>query len=505
MANVATAPIVFGGSEDSGSTELGGAIPTVVNAVMDKTGAVRRRPAIAWASDFVEATCGGAIIGMVVFKGFLVYVSADRMIHAIKPGTAQLELSIFGDVSTKLAGKGRPSFVAGRNLLVIAGGGDMQKWDGVTATSLRLTNTGAGGPPPSAEFVCAVAQRLLLSSPGGSGNMVWSGPLEAYEDWDFATSGHAGYTQASAKPDPIKALLDNTNELFCVGSETTQVMAPSALTVDSADPNNVSWFAPNRTSNVGTVAPYSVLAYDDMVVMLDRLRRVILTDARTYSDIGKPMATRLQAMQSIEDCWAFRMKFGRFDAVVFVFPTDGYGLIYDAALGNWGEWRASGDHTGPKPLQITSVCNWSEKGVFLIGLADGHIAQLDDVSTTDSGSSQTQNNPIKIELVSGFTNHGSMAKKDCRSLTLTFKRTWAALPPPSGYSLSASGHVRLWNRDDMGAWQHVVDIELSNDSSPCEVLRSLGVYRTRQWKLEYDGADEIQLVSAEEEFEPLGA
>ena len=491
MGELSRAPLQFAASEDKSSSELAGAVPTVINAVMDQAGVARRRPGIkAWAPFPAASASGSPVIGMCPFGQQLVYVTEDRKLHAVSSVGGVTELSST-DVLTTLDGGKRPVMVAGRRMLVVAGGGAVQKWTG-TGLSARLQND-----PPNADFICAIAQRLLLSSPGGSGDMAWSGPLEDYEDWDFATTGHAGYTQASAKPDPIKAMLDNTNEVFCFGSETTQVMAPSAMTIDETDPNNVSWFAPNRTINVGTVAPYSVVPYDDMFMMLDRLRRVIMTDARSYKDVSKPMATILRAMASIEDCWAFRMKFGRFDAVVFVFPTDGYGLFYDAALGNWGEWRAWDG--GYVPIQITSTYNWSEQGVYLVGLSDGSIAQLDENTNTDMGD------PIKVRLVSGFTNNGTMAKKDCRSLTLMFKRTWEALPAPAGGSLSASGHVRVWNRDDLGTWQHVADIELSSDPSPFEILRSLGVYRSRQWAVEYDGADEIQLVGAEEEFEALGA
>jgi hypothetical protein len=501
MGEVKVAGIPFSGSEDSGSSELAGAMPTVQNAIVDARGTIRRRPALGDATAYAAAAAGAAVIGMVSFKGFLVFVDEKRYIFAYKPGVDTLiELSTVGDESTKLAGSGRPSMVAGREMLLIAGGAQIQKWDGSATKSSRLTNTGAGGPPPSAEFICAVAQRLLVSPPGGSGQMIWSGPLEDYEDWDFSITGHAGYTQASAKPDPIKAMLDNTNEIFCVGSETTQVFAPSAMTIDATDPNNVSWFAPSRAINVGTVSPYAVVPYDDMLIMLDRLRRVILTDGRTHKDVSRPMATTLRTL-SIEDCWAFRLKFGRFDAVVFQFPTDGYGLIYDVAADAWGEWRMQGrlPNAGAPP-SITCAYDWAERGEFLVGLSDGGIAQLDDTTNLDWA-----NYPIKLKVVSGFVNHGTVAKKDCRSVTFMFKRTWVALPPLGSRSLSRSGHVRIWKRDDLGAWDHVEDLELSSDASPCETLRSLGVYRARQWAVEYDGADEIQLVGAEEEFETLGA
>jgi hypothetical protein len=235
---------------------------------------------------------------------------------------------------------------------------------------------------------------------------------------------------------------------------------------------------------------------DDTFAVIDRQRRVILTDGRTYDDISRPVFQTLRGLKNVEDAWAFRMRFSRFDCLVWMFPTDGFGLVYDATGGKWFDWRAWDN--GDVPVTITSAYNWAEENVFLTGLSDGSIAQLDDAETTDLGK------PIKIELVSGFTNHGSTTQKACNTLMLQFKRTWSALPAPE-YGLSPSGHVRVSKRDDNGAWRIVKDVELSSSAEPCLTIRSLGVYRTRQWKVEYTGSDEIQLVSAQEAFENLGA
>jgi hypothetical protein len=191
--------------------------------------------------------------------------------------------------------------------------------------------------------------------------------------------------------------------------------------------------------------------------------------------------------------------------LVWMFPTSGYGLIYDVVGSKWCDWRAWDDRD--QPVSITSAYNWAEENVFLVGLSDGSIAQLDDTVATDMGS------PIKVQLVSGFTSHGTTVQKSCNALMLQFKRTWSALPVQAyginsdgpAYGLSPSGHIRVSKRDDNGSWTIVKDVELSSSAEPCLTVRSLGVYRTRQWKVEYTGADELQLVSAQEAYENLGA
>jgi hypothetical protein len=517
MGDSQLASISFSGSEDKSATELGGAIPLVVNAIPDSSGAVRRRPGVTPWDGFDDATfpydynvANAAIIGMMPFGDVLVFVTGARELYALTPGGVVQALSTRGAEGTLLAGAARPSMIAGRRLMVVAGGAQIQTWDGASLQSRRLLNTGDGVdpapsyPPPDAAFLSAIAQRLVACPPGISGQIWWSGPLENYENWDAALGG-ASYIQAAAKPDPIVAMLDNTNEVFAFGAETLQVFAPAALAVDVNDPNVLLDFAPSRTMNLGTVSPYSVVAIDDMFAMLDRQRRIVITDGRTFKDVSVPVAQILRDLTSITDMWGFRMRFGRFDCLIWMFPTDGFGLIYDANTSKWAEWRSYKwpTTTSPNtPPTITCAYNWAEKSLFLVGTSDGKIAQLDDLASTDGWSGSFA--PIMVELVSGFTDHGSTSQKHCRTLMLKFKRTWAALPATSP-GLSPSGHVRISKRDNQGTWHIVKDIELSTNPNPCVQLRSLGVYRTRQWKVEYTGQDEIQLVSAQEEFEILGA
>jgi hypothetical protein len=551
MGDTQIAQIVFSGSANKSETEYGGAQPVVVNAIPDATGALRRRPGVSASTAFQYVTTDRVnptpeqlpIIGMMPFGDYLVYVTADRFVHAVVPGQYPVSLSTVHtghealNRPTQLAGAARPSMVAGRQMMLIAGGAQIQKWyPGITAPgggstnlSERLVNNGTGGPPPSASFLCAVAQRLVALVPDGSGQIWWSGPLEDYENWDMATGG-SGYIQAAAKPDPIMAMFDNTNEVFAFGSETIQVFAPAALNIDVNDPTNLLDFSPSRTMNIGTVSPHSVVAVDDTFALLDRQRRIVITDARSYNDISRPIAQTLRDMKSISDAWGFRMRFGRFDCIVWMFPTDGFGLVYDTQTSNWSEWREVGvvpgsafdtvadDRFAEQPVSITSVYNWAEKGMFLVGLSDGTIAVLDDSSKTDLAAFPNPDGfipvatvvtGIKVEVQSGFTDHGTTAQKHCKTLLLKFKRTLADLPipttSPANAIVSPSGVVRISKRDDIGDWKLVKEVQLSSNRSPAIQIRSLGVYRTRQWKVEYSGGDELQMVSAQEEYEILGA
>jgi hypothetical protein len=502
MGQTQLGAISFAGTEDKGSSELGGAMPQVTNVIVDATGTMRARPGMVPWPAFTQVS-SSAVIGMCSFQDWLVYVTADRLVHAISSGGTTLELSDPGDPTTWLDGGGRPSFVQGLRMLVIAGGGQMQKWLG-TGLSARLLNTGApilggdpnpGGPPPAATHICGVAQRLVAKVANTSGQFWWSGPLDMYEDWDMNSSsgGDAGFIQASGKPDPLVAMFDNTNEIFAFGPLTLQVFDPSSTQI-STDPVTdvavVQDFMPNRALDIGVLAPDSIISVDNTFALVDRYRRVLLTDARSFKEIGKSVARVLRQIDGIETALGFKIRFGRYDFLAWMFPSVGYGLIFDTASGNWSEWRAWGP-SGPLNVSITSFYDWAESDLAVVGLSNGQIALFTDDATTDLG------NPINIKLVSGFTSHGVAARKHCHTLLLTFRRTF--IPTAS------SGHVRLSYRNYEGAWTLVRDIQLGADPYAVITLRSLGVYRTRQWMLEYTGSDQLEFVGAQEEYETLGA
>jgi hypothetical protein len=58
-------------------------------------------------------------------------------------------------------------------------------------------------------------------------------------------------------------------------------------------------------------------------------------------------------------------------------------------------------------------------------------------------------------------------------------------------------------RDDEDEWSPGIEVGLGDpgDRNPVVLLRSLGTYRRRQWRIDFDGDSEFALASANEEFE----
>jgi hypothetical protein len=198
---------------------------------------------------------------------------------------------------------------------------------------------------------------------------------------------------------------------------------------------------------------------------------------------SQAISNTLSAIDDISDCWAFRMRYGKHDAFVFMFPSINRGFAWEAATGRWLEWRDW--DAGPVSLRISSAYFWREYGRLMVGSVSGKIGYLSDESTGDFGS------PIKIEIVTGHTSHNSPKKKWSKSASFSFAKSGAE-----------SGFVRISVKDDNGDFRIIKDASLVG-THPTVTVRSLGVYTYRQWKIEYTGSQKFSLVSAQEDFDYL--
>lgn len=481
----------FTEGQGSGLEELAGAPPIMINSLTDIAGTRRARPGIsAWADFPAVVPDASPVDGMAAWGDNLIYVTRDRRLWAVNHGVTALSDAT---VATQLDGSSRPQFVPLRLKMVVVGGGHPQEWFG-TGLSELLGYPIPGFTPPQMSAITSIGARLVSSYPDASGVIRWSGLSEypsvniggtlyiGHEVWDALN-----FLEAEAKPDRLVAIADNTNELFAFGAESLQVYSPDPVTA----------FAPGRTMNLGLLAPYSLIKMDDMFAFLDRERRFVLTDGRTFSDessvISKTIESVLRGLGTVEDCWGFRLRSDRWDAAVWMFPTEGKGFIWDRRGKDWSEWRGwlpAGGYAAPT---ITSAFHWPERNLFLVGLSNGQIGKLDQMATTDLGAT------IKVELVTGFVDHGSDNWKQNICTNFVFKRgqTPQGGTPPI---------VDISWRDDLGPWvkPSQLSLGLAGDYDPVLPLRSTGVYRRRQWKVEYTAAGEFAFLGAREEFRLLG-
>lgn len=472
---MAVEPLPFSDTQASGLEALSGAPALMANTMVDIGGTRRARPGIAvWDGFPTTVPDESPVIGMASIGSTLVYVTENRLIWACDAAGTVTRLS---DLSfpTTLAGSLRPLLLSLRGEVVIVGGGAPQTTDGMFLSE-RL-----GGSPPDAMALAGIATRIVLAPNDTSGTIVWSGLGDAgHSTWDALD-----FAEAESKPDPVSNIASNTNELFVFGKETVQVFSPDAVT----------GFATGRALNIGLLAPYSLVEVDSQFAFLDRERRFVLTDGRSFSDdesvLSKPIEAVLRGLATVDDAWGFRMRTDRWDACVFFFPTVGRGFIWDRRNRGWSEWRQWGARGWESP-SITSAYFWPEQNVFLVGLASGQIAKLDADAHTDLDQA------IKVELITGFVDRGSDNLKKCDAVKLVFRRGATA-------QASTAPRVHVSWRDDLGEFcsPSVLDLGRAGDYDPTLELRSLGSYRRRQWKVEYTADAGFTFVGAREQFQTL--
>lgn len=473
-------PLPFNSGQSSGLDELAGAPPLVVNQLVDTTGTLKPRPGLsAWDSFPGVVPVASPVIGMLPWGDVLVYVTADRRLWAVYPGGFVQPLSD-STAASMLAGSQRAVGLTTRSRAVLTGGGEPQKWDAGGVLSARLLGID-GWFPPAATHIASVGPRLVVNTADQSGRIQWSGLGEnpGHQTWDALD-----YAEAEAKSDPLVAVADNANEAFAFGTRSLQVFTPDPYV----------GLAAGRAVNVGLLAPYSLVTFDDSFAFLDRERRFVMTDGRGFSDenvLSKPIESQLRPLAGA-DCWGFRMSVDRYDAGVWFFPDSGLGFIWNRRNNQWSEWRAWGP-TGYVAPNITSAVQWPERNIILVGLDTGQIVKLDVSARTDMGQL------IKLHNRTGFVSHGTAARKVSKAVRFVFKRGTAA------FGAEASLVHISW-RDDLGPFRDPVvrDLGLAGEYNPVIELRSTGVYRQRQWEVTFTSDADYTLVAAEEDFDVQG-
>lgn len=461
------AQLNFGNQQATGDQQLAGASPYAYNVLVDGAGAIRRRPGLsAWDGFPDEVPEVARVDGMHSFEGDLYYVTEGRKIWQISDGDAA-NFSLSG-ADSFLAGTERPVFAETQFRLVIAGGLAPSKVESAATQAALL-----GGSPPNSRQVAALASRLFTDDRAGAetrGNIRRSRTGSAgNETWQALEK-----STAEARPDAIVALRENSNELYVFGETTLQAFSP--------DPTIV--LAPGRAVNRGCAAAHSVIRVDESFAWLDEQRQFVVSDGRTMDVVSDPIASVLDGIDTVSDCWGFRLNIDQFDCLVWTFPTDGRTFCYQRG-GGWSQWSGfSGGHT-LYPAKAHHY--WPSENLHLIGLSSGEIVQADASAPTDMGAT------IKAEVTTGFTNHGTDAMKFTDSLRLTFKR---------GSSASTEPHVLLSWRDNLGAFGNPRRIGLgtTGDYVFTRELRSLGGYRRRQWRIEFTGSADFVFAGAEETF-----
>lgn len=443
----------------------------------DAGNALYTRPGIKawdeWACPACNDTGAGTVIGAAVWTSpvgdRLVYVTSDRRLWAMLGPNNRIALSD-ATAATQLDGTSRPTFALTKSRIVIAGGGAPQKWEGA-GLSARL-----GGSPPNLSHVVANATRLVGSNPTVGGFEYWSEPGETPGNETWIDSG-----EAEATPDPILATHENSNEVYAFGSATLQLFLP--------DPNEA--YITGRASNFGLAAAYSVIRAGEAFLLLaqdEGGRLFAATSGRSLTPLSLPgMSKTIDRLATVSDCWGFRAQIDSWDLAVWVCPTEGRTFVFEAGNKQWSEWKSRSGAVDI-PWIGTAHATWKARNLNLIGLPDGTMGILDADTFQDAGAA------LVGTVRTGFMDRGDANEKTCQRLALTMRR--------GGNGTANAPTVSVRWRDGLKAFCQPLTFSLGlNGETEAVVAKwTLGMYRTRQWQLEFSANARFVLASAEETY-----
>jgi hypothetical protein len=491
-----TETISFGPNQASGDQQIAGASPSAFNVLIDGVGAVRRRPGIVQWPDMVsgfgltgpfanQPYAIPEVHGIASFEGAVHYITAPKppVFTTISQHMAVDSAGVVTSVVSPAAffGTERPTFALTQFRL----------WCSAGSTPNNLAGTaGLVSDPAVSRQIVALSSRLMSddgASATTSGRIRFSGVGAT----GHLTFGALNFVTAEARPDGIKALRDNSNELYAFGDTTLQVFTPDPISV----------LTPGRAINRGCAAAHSVIRADESFAWLDDQKQFVMSDGRSMDVISDPIAETLDSISTVSDCWGFRYNEGQFDALVWVFPADGRTFAFQRG-GGWAQWSGWTPNAGHGRFPGTAHYFFPEQSRHLVGLPMEGIGYLDlsassDYVPTTTGSEQRL---VKADVTTGFLNRGTDVTKTCKVLRLTVK---------PGATSSATTEPQLlvsWRDDPNESFGEPLRVGLGTvgASGMVKELRTLGPYRSRQWKVEFTDASDFVLARAEETYS-LGA
>jgi hypothetical protein len=454
---------------DEGQTDyddLSGASPALVNMlVIGKPGVgrpIRTRPGIRPWSGFPSSyPSTSPVVAIGAIGDVVMYVTDDgfgtRDVFMINGGVV---VPLSSDSSSRIAGTDPVSIAIGRDIIVAAGGGEIQKI--APGVSARL-----GGSPPQATDVAFIAQYLVAIQKGLLGLFFWSNPgAGGIETW---TTG-VDFREAEARPDELIGCEVSSRELWMFGRTTTQIFVPDESEI----------FAPRDTLETGIRSKTSIIRYDRAMAWHDDADRVAFSGGGEPSFISeRGIAGALKGLADPADVWGFRAVIGHHDLATWCYRGDGRAFTWDAISQAWSEWRRWKDGRW-QPWAPTAHYWWEKNRVHLVGMPDGSIAELSLDAHSDL------DDPIKWNVRTSFREMGG--RKHCVE---------ARFPVSRGGAGAGIAEVSVRWRDDHGAFCDAISAEVgAGGADPDVVISPAGEpSKRRQWELSGDGSDAYLLNS----------
>lgn len=453
---------------DSTSVKAPDSATALKNLVIDDAGANIDRPALS-STTFGSTGAAHGIIGSFYFNvsDTVVLVDSNRKIWS-QTSSGATTLIGYAD----LDGTERPTFASDGTYLAIAGGGTPQRWSG-TGVTIDMP----GSPPDTSNI--AYLDGYWLATLAGDQEVRFAGPTPvARETWNSSD-----FFSAEGLPDGLVASVVNIREFYAIGPDSTEIFQNFGA---SSNPFSRTFFIDR-----GTIAPRSVIRWDNAPGWLDDKKRVVRMQANTPTHISGPIQRTLDAYTAVDDCWAATIEIGGLFFVVFVFPTMETAWAMNQKTGEWFEWDGL---TGPNQRRFPMNAYVKAWDRHLVG--DPYTGVVRELSF----GNKVDGPDVLRRLRRMRYTHGTGQRKRSNYYLFDVK---------CGVGTDG-GTVPVFEvrvNDDNKGWSSWKQVALGNPGAqqrPARV-RLGGIYRERQLEIQATEPYAFSLVSVQEDIDLLGA
>lgn len=290
-----------------------------------------------------------------------------------------------------LASSGAPTFAQFRagtpdDVVYIADGGALNKWDGTTLTT-NIPST------PSTTFVCVHNERLWATGDSTAPQGVYYSALNDGDTLGDAGSGGGIINVRTFGDEVVVGLASiNTSLLVFHRRGISRITGYGAADTE-ADPAGV-------TADVGTIAPESIVAFDNIAYFVSdrglyRANEAAVAPVGT-PEVPDPLITRLRSMTSTQIA-NIRSEFNRATRELWIY-LPGYGvLVYHTVLQAW-----CGPFTGTYASGTVNTLFWGldSNGLpqLYFGKSDGYVQVADSATTDDITAGGTAGSAVSMQV-----------------------------------------------------------------------------------------------------------
>lgn len=498
--------VLFKDTDEVGLDEL---TAERINADVDLLGNIINSPGL---QRFVTLTLGGGDIQGLYYwqpKDLVIAVSGGRIYKITRTGTVT---DITG-ADIKLLPKNRVSFASDKDYLFMANGGRIVFYADFFVHLYNdihhpaVTNLDVDGAlseirvndilgdhvlwypsdsAPSHVSHLAIINKVLVCNNVGS-------DLLSYSEVNVLTKIDAGnFFTAESNTDGVVALFSTRNELIIVGTKSIEFWETGTdipfIRVGGQDIAR------------GTNSPHTCKIINNTLYMIDnerRLARVVRNiQDRDISIPALSMSKELDSFSEIQNLIADHVIVDGKNYYVLTSPVDEKTYVFDLNKNEWvSRWAYWDEGIGQwKRWRGNFYLHVPEWDAHLVGdCANGNIYKMTTkVNTEDAHFVR------RILVRTGHISWGTYNDKQSNILTMKLKMDADRIT-------AKNSKLSLRWRDNNGEWENERVIDLGSVGKH-EFIReesALGMYRTRQYELEYYGDARLMVCGIEEDFQVL--